>query len=172
MSGFWHKMKWPLRNKLSAIPPWGHVGDFAFRRSHYHHPGIDLYCADLHPVQAIEEGIIVHIENFTGPNATPPSPWWLETFSIMIEGASGVIGYCELSPFVHLKIGDHVGEGETIAIIIPVLKRDKGNGRTMLHLEQYVPGTRHHETWVLDADKPSCLCNPRELLEKIIKQTV
>ena len=165
-------MKWPLRNISPSIPCWGHVGDFAFRRSYYYHPGIDLYCGDLQIVQAIEDGIVVNIETFTGPNADPASPWWLETFSIMIEGASGAIGYCELNPHNHLKVGSYVSEGETIALITPVLKKDKGNGRTMLHLEQYVSGTEHHETWVLDTNKPECLLNPRDLLDQIIKQTL
>jgi hypothetical protein len=160
-------MKWPLRNVAPTIPHWGHVGDFAFRRSHYYHPGIDLYCADLQPVQAIEEGTIVNIEVFTGPNAEPPSPWWNETFSIMVQGNSGVIGYCELVPFQHLKVGQTVDEDETIALITPVLKKDKGNGTTMLHLEHYSRGTTGHVTWVLDCDKPKQLLNPRELLEKI-----
>jgi len=160
-------MKWPLRNITPSIPPWGHVGDFAFRRSFYYHPGIDLYCKDLQIVQAIEDGVIVNIENFTGPNANPPSPWWNETFSIMVEGASGVIGYCELNPHNHLKVGQSVIEGESIGLITPVLKKDKGNGITMAHIELYEPGTREHVTWVLDFPKPPQLKNPRELLEKI-----
>lgn len=163
-------MKWPLRNIKPTIPPQGHVGDFAFRRSYYHHPGIDLYCADLQPIQSIESGIITNLEIFTGPKADPPSPWWLETFAIMIEGFSGAIGYCELFPFSHLKVGDYVAEGENIGLITPVLKKDKGNGRTMLHLEHYLPGTKHHETWILDQRQPGCLLNPRPLLEKIIHQ--
>ena len=160
-------MKWPLRNKTPSIPPWGHVGDFAFRRSHYHHPGIDLYCKDLQIVQAIEDGIIVQMENFTGPDANPPSPWWLETFSIMVEGKSGVIGYCELNPHKHLQVGNRVYEGENIGLITPVLKKDKGNGRTMLHFELYTTGTCEHVTWLLDTDKPEQLLNPRSLLETI-----
>ena len=160
-------MKWPLRNKSPSIPPVGHVGDFAFRRSFYHHPGIDIYCGPNHEVQAIEAGTVVHIENFTGPNANPPSPWWLETWSILIEGASGVLGYCELRPFSNIQVGMAVREGDIIATITPVLKKDKGNGTTMLHFEQYVPGTRHHVTWVLDTRKPSELLDPRDLLEKI-----
>ncbi len=163
-------MKWPLRNKLPAIPPVGHVGDFAFRRSYYHHPGVDLYCFEGQVVQAIEEGTVVHIENFTGPNADPPSPWWLETWSILIEGESGVLGYCELKPFDHIKIGMHVFEGEPLALIVPVLKKDKGNGRTMLHFEHYIPGTKHHVTWLLDTPKPQELLNSRYLLEKVISQ--
>lgn len=160
-------MKWPLKDKTPAIPSEGHVGDFAFRRSFYHHPGIDIYCGFGQEVQAIEDGIVVHIENFTGPNANPPSPWWLETWSILIEGKSGVLGYCELKPLPHIQIGMPIKEADVIAIIVPVLKKDKGNGTTMLHFEQYIPDTRHHVTWVLDTQRPSELLNPRNLLETI-----
>ncbi len=160
-------MKWPLKNKTPAIPPTDHVGDFAFRRSFYHHPGIDIYCEQGQEIQAIEDGVVVHIENFTGPAANPPSPWWLETWSVLIEGKSGVLGYCELMPLPHISVGSRVREGEVIASIIPVLKKDKGNGTTMLHFEQYGPGTKHHVTWVLDTPMPQELVNPRPLLEKL-----
>ncbi|CAM6006392.1 unnamed protein product [Sphagnum balticum] len=129
--------------------------------------GIDLYCDPNHEVCAIEPGHVVHIENFTGPNASPSSPWWLETWSILVEGASGVLGYCELKPLSNIQVGDTVQEGEIIATITPVLKRDKGNGTTMLHFEQYVPGTKHHVTWALDTRKPHELLDPRDLLENI-----
>lgn len=161
-------MKWALKNKVPAIPPQEHVGDFGFRRSFYHHPGIDIYCDLDQEVQAMEDGIIVHIENFTGPDANPPSPWWNETFSILIEGKSGVLGYCELKPLSHIKIGMVLKEGDIIANIVPVLKKNKGNGTTMLHFEQYEVGTREHVTWVLDTPKPTQLLNPRNLLEKFL----
>jgi len=47
------------------------------------------------------------------------------------------------------------------------LKRYKENVITMLHLEQYIPGTTEHVTWVLDTEKPFQLLDPRNLLEKI-----
>lgn len=160
-------MKWPLKNKEPAIPAEGHVGDFAFRRSFYHHPGIDIYCGNGQEVVAIEDGIVVGFEYFTGVGAKPPSPWWNDTFAVMVEGKSGVIGYCELMIEDELDIGQKIEAGDPIGKIIPVLKKDKGNGTTMLHLELYVPGTRHHVTWVLDTIRPAELLNPRNLLEKI-----
>lgn len=161
-------MKWPLKNKNPNISEIGSVGDFASRRSFYFHPGIDIYCDEAQEVQVIEDGVIVHIENFTGPEADPPSPWWNETWSILIEGQSGVIGYCELRPLAYVKVGLKVKEGDVIAKIIPVLKKDKGNGRNMIHIELYKLNTRHHVTWLLDTAKPDELENPRQLLEKII----
>lgn len=158
-------MKWPLKNKSPSIPSEGSVGDFAFRRSFYH-PGIDLYCDKDQEVVSIEDGVVVYFETFTGPNADPPSPWWNQTFSVMIEGASGVIGYCELLIEDELDIGTKVKAGDPVGNIVPVLKKDKGNGTTMLHIELYEPGTRGHVTWVLDEEKPEELLNPRKLLEK------
>lgn len=113
----------PLKNyKIAEI---GSVGDFGHKRSTYWHPGLDAYCVDNEEVFAFEDGKIVNIEIFTGPNAEPTSPWWNETWSIMIESNSGVIGYCELKPLEHLKIGDLVKQGQLIGNITPVLKKDK-----------------------------------------------
>lgn len=153
---------------IPSIPPIGHVGDFASRRSFYHHPGIDLYCSDGQEIIAMEDGVVVNFDNFTGPNSTPPSPWWNETFAVLIEGASGVIGYCELKIINSLKIGDIIKAGDPIGHIIPVLKKDKGNGTTMLHLEYYIHGTRDHVTWELDTDMPKELINPRVILKNFI----
>jgi len=104
----------------------------------------------------------------TGPNAEPPSPWWLETWSILIEGKSGVLGYCEIKPMPHIKVGISIKEGELIATVVPVLKKNKGNGTTMLHFEHYESGIKHHVTWLLDMIKPEELKDSRLLLECIM----
>lgn len=161
-------MKWPLYNKIPNLPIEGAVGDFGYRRSFYYHPGIDLYCSEGQEICAIEDGEIVNIEHFTGANANPPSPWWNDTWSILIEGKSGVIGYCELKVNDNLKIGSQIQEGQIIASIIPVLKKNKGNGTTMLHLEHYETGTKDHATWLLDTPKSEHLLNPRNLLETLL----
>jgi murein DD-endopeptidase MepM/ murein hydrolase activator NlpD len=163
-------MKWALKGLEPKIAEKDGVGDFSFRRSFYHHPGIDLYCGFGQEIVAFESGIVVNIEEFTGPDANPPSPWWNPTRSVMIEGNSGVLGYCEILPLPHVKVGTHIEEGEFIAMVVPVLKKDKGNGITMLHFEQYTPGTRNHVTWVLDEEKPEELMNPRQFLEKVVKE--
>lgn len=91
----------------------------------------------------------------------------------MIEGASGVIGYCEIDyEDSWLDIGARIIAGDPIGNVIPVLKKDKGNGITKLHLEHYVTGTREHVTWVLDTPKPTELLDPRSLLEKILNENV
>ena len=161
-------MIFPIKNFNLQIPTEDEVGGFGSRRSFYHHPGIDLYCKNEEKIYAIEDGIITNIECFTGVDATPTSPWWNNTWSIMIEGNFGVLGYCELKPLPHIKIGNKISEGEVIATIVPVLKKDKGNGCTMLHLESYELNTTDHVTWLLDTPKPKELLNPRSLLEKIM----
>lgn len=162
-------MKWPLKNTTPSIPAIGSVGDFAFRRSFYYHPGIDLYCPIYTIVEAIEDGVVVNIEHFTGAEANPPSPWWNDTWAVMVEGQSGVIGYCELQYDSRLTVGAVVRSGDIVGSIIPVLKKDKGNGTTMLHFEHYTAGTRAHVTWVLDTPQPNELLDPRSVLEKASK---
>lgn len=161
-------MQWPIFNKEKIIPAKDSCAAFAHKRSYYYHPGIDLYCEDKQEIVAIEAGEIINIEVFTGPGATPTSPWWNETYSIMVEGKSGVIGYCELKPMFYWSVGMQVKEGDFLGRVIPVLKRDKGNGTTMLHLELYKSGTRSHVTWHHNEKCPPELLDPTDLLKEII----
>lgn len=160
-------MRWPLHRIPPAVPQDGSVAAFAHKRSYYYHPGVDLYCPELTYVCAIEAGVVVNIEIFTGRMADPPSPWWNETWSILIEGESGVLGYCELHPATYIKQGTKVAPGDYLGTIIPVLKKDKGNGTTMLHFEKYKRGTTSHVTWHHDQDKPEELEDPTEFLRKV-----
>lgn len=161
-------MIWMLKNKSPTLPNKGDVGDFGVRRSFYHHPGLDIYCDINTEVQAMEDGIVVCIDVFTGPNSNPPSPWWFETYSILIEGKSGVLGYCEIKPVENIGLGSQIKEGQTLGYVTPVLKKDKGNGVSMLHLEYYTHGTKEHVTWELDKPKPIQLLNPRILFTGLL----
>lgn len=161
-------MKWPLLNKIPNYPALDSPAAFAHKRSYYYHPGIDLYCRDGQPIVAIEDGVIVNIEMFTGPDADPPSPWWNETWSVMVEGASGALGYCEICFNPEFYLGQNLKEGDLIGFAIPVLKKDKGNGTTMLHFEMYKSGTRSHVTWHHGEEKPDSLLDPTEFLSRII----
>ena len=156
----------PLKNYNLSLPKLNSVGDFASPRSFYYHTGIDLYCSSDQEVIAMESGKVVKIDHFTGAEADPPSPWWNDTWSILIEGSSGVIGYCELIPDSSIQVGMNVKAGQLLGRITPVLKKDKGNGTSMLHLEWYVSGTTEHVTWALDTPQPTQLRNPRELLSQ------
>ena len=161
-------MLWPLKNITPFLNSPGYKGDFAYKRSFYYHPGVDLYCEKDQEVIAVEDCEIVAIEIFTGPNSERPSPWWNETFAVLAEGDLGVLVYGELIPEV--KVGDKLKAGDLIGKITPVLKEDKGNGTTMLHFEHYKKGTKVACEWLLDQEMPENLLNSRILLESILSK--
>ena len=147
---------------ISATPLHGRFGA---RRKHDVHTGFDIYCDEKEPVYAIEDGIVTNVDLFTGEELG--FPWWETTWAILIEGKSGVIGYCEIHQ-PELKIGDKVVEGQQIANIKRVLKVDKGLPMTMLHIELYKHGYRGNwEIWNLDGEKPDNLLNIEDILLKL-----
>lgn len=162
-------MIFPLKNYNFKIPQGNHPGAFGFKRKHDFHTGVDLYCNDFDPFFAIENGIIVNIEQFTGPEVG--SDWWSNTFAIMIEGKSGVINYGEIyRPDSDLKIGDTLKEGDFIGNVKQVLKSNKvrndipNHSCSMLHIELYKHGTVEFVDWF--DEKPSNLLDPTEILLK------
>ncbi len=100
-----------------------HPGSFAAIRRHDIHTGVDLYVYTPEPVLAIEDGIIVAIEEYTGPLAG--SPWWLPTQAVLIEGESGVFCYGEIKVDKLLKIGENVSTGTYLGNVMPVLPEEK-----------------------------------------------
>jgi murein DD-endopeptidase MepM/ murein hydrolase activator NlpD len=152
----------PINNYRFELPLEG-PASFGAVRKHDIHTGVDLYCDNETLVFAIEDGIVVNIENFTGASAG--SPWWNETNSILIEGESGVILYGELKPL--RAIGETIKKGELIGFVVPVLKKDKGvNPTTMLHMELYKHGTTESVWWKLGEEKPDNLLNITPILQK------
>ena len=169
-------------NLTHHIPTIGEPGAFGAIRKHDIHTGIDLYCSDNEPVFAVEDGTVVAIEDFTGPGAG--SPWWNTTQAILVEGASGVICYGEITIFESIgvweteygevegeepiKVGDRVNAGDTLGFVRRVLKKDKGVTPTsMLHFELYKPGTTGSVWWHHGEPQPEALLDPTELLKKI-----
>ena len=143
-------------------------GRFGAKRKFDIHTGMDIYCSDGEPVYSIEDGIVTDISHFTGEFTIPiPFPWWENTMSIAIEGKSGVILYGEIYE-PSLKIGDEILEGQHIANVKRVLKKDKGLSMTMLHLELYNKGYRGDFcVWKLNENKPGDLLNIELILNKI-----
>lgn len=160
----------PLRSKFTPdprkLPVAGEAGAFGAIRTHDIHSGVDLYCELGDPVFAMEGGIVVAVEAFTGPHAD--SPWWNDTWAVLIEGASGVFCYGELVPSWWIVPGVNVVHGELIGNITPVLKKDKGvNPPNMLHLELYKPGTKKSVWWRHGEEQPEELLDPTEILKNI-----
>ena len=140
------KYIWPLPHCDGYT---SYQGLFGASRKWDIHTGYDLYCDPGQLVVAMEDGVIVKIENFTGPSAEPPTLWWNDTQAIMVEGATGVIVYGEVKPLDSIKVGDKVKAGKIIGKVVTVLQKDKGLPMTMLHLEVYKPGTRETVVWNL-----------------------
>lgn len=148
----------PIKNYKYSIPIDG-PASFGAKRKYDIHTGVDLYCDYKEKVFAIEDGIVVNIENFTGESAG--SPWWNETKSILVEGKSGVILYGEVEPLV--EVGDKIVEGQLIAKVLTVLKKNKGkNPINMLHIELYTHGTKNSVWWY--DEKPEQLMDITDLL--------
>lgn len=162
----WHK---PLP-VIKYIPTGDHPGAFGTTRKHDIHTGVDLYTDPGAPVLAMESGTVVNIAPFTGPSVG--MPWWKETKSVMVEGASGVINYGEVEP--NVKIGEKVKKGQLLANVLQVLPDEKlrndipGHSTSMLHIELYERGTtKFIDSWCLNTDKPESLLDPTEKLLKI-----
>ena len=149
----------PLASFTVADEP----GQFGAIRTHDVHTGIDLYCEPGADVYAVEYGIVVAIENFTGPKAE--SDWWHDTQAVLIEGPTGVICYGEIE--AKLSVGDQIVAGEPIGQVKTVLRKDKGRPMTMLHLELYRPGTRETTWWYHGEPQPDNLLDPGCLLQDI-----
>ena len=144
----WH---FPLQDycrtapQCSGIPQCGHPGAFLTKRKYHIHTGVDLYCNDGQPISAVEDGLIVSIEDFTG--SSQKSSWWEDTKCILIEGATGVVCYGEMEPAPDMKIGNRILKGEHIGNVKRVLKPGKerpdiaGHSTSMLHMEIYKHGT-------------------------------
>lgn len=151
------------------IPKEQEQGSFGFKRKFDFHTGIDLYCSEGTEVVACEDGFIVNIEEFTGPNAG--SPWWYPTKSVLVRGKTGVIVYGEIQPFPDLFINKKVYAGESIGNVLRVLKRNKGVTPTsMLHFEIMSSESKETIIWSLsNKERPRQLIDPRDFLLKSIR---
>lgn len=161
-------MFFPLKDWNGIIPMGNHPGSFSSTRKHDIHTGVDLYTHKEASVYAMEDGKVIAIEDYTGPNAQ--SPWWLPTKALLVESESGVICYGEIEPWPSLKKGDPILGGSRIGLVKPVLKPGKqrkdilNHSRFMLHVELYKHGTKETVWWKLNDKRPECLLDPTSLL--------
>lgn len=153
----------PIELLHEDIPATGDPGAFGTVRKHDIHTGVDLYCEDGELVFNVENGTVVAIEAFTGEHAD--SPWWNDTWAILVEGPTGVICYGELIPEFDLQVGDKVYYNQCLGRVKQVLKKDKGkNPPSMLHFELYKHGTRKTVWWHQGNPQPTELLDPTPLL--------
>ncbi len=148
----------------TGLPLAPHPGAFGVTRKNHVHEGIDLYCPEGTPVVAMEPGEVVAVLAFTGPSATPPSPWWLDTQAVLVEGASGVVVYGEITPAPGVAVGVRLERGAALGKVTRVLAKDKGRPMDMLHLELHAPGTRDVHEWSLGQSRPGSMRDPTPML--------
>lgn len=145
----------------TGLPLAPHPGAFGVKRKHHTHEGVDLYAAEGTVVFAVETGTVVAVKPFTGPHAGPTLEHWLDTWAVFVEGPSGVVVYGEIKPWC--EAGAHVDAGMPLGHVIPVLRKDKGRPRAMLHIELREPGNTTDIEW-LDDRHPDGLLDPTPFL--------
>lgn len=156
-------MSWKMPVEALHIPTGDHPGAYGAQRKHEIHTGVDLYVADGSPVCAVEDGTVVGVEWFTGPQSDPPSPWWLPTQAVLVEGGSGVVLYGEI--ITSLAPGTKLNAGDAVGYVRRVLRNDKGLPTSMLHLELHRHGTRaSSHPWTLLHPCPESLMDPTPFL--------
>lgn len=131
----------PVPPGCTPLPIAPHPGAFGVQRRFERHTGVDLYAPVGTPVTAVEDGTVVGIEWFTGPNSDPPSPWWNPTMAVLVAGRSGVVLYGEIEVDHAVEVGCDVRAGDTVGRVVRVLRHDKGYPTSMLHLELHQAGT-------------------------------
>lgn len=146
----------------TGLPVGEHVGAFAVRRRHHIHEGVDLYCNHGAPVFAVEDGVVLAVKRFTGPEAG--HTWWLPTDAAFVLGASGVVVYGEIKSAV--RAGAVLKAGNRLGSVAQVLKANKGRPTAMLHLELRSDGVDLID-WALDTPKPAKLLDPTPFLRHL-----
>lgn len=154
-------MTWRRPLDYLYVPTDGHPGAFGTQRRYEIHTGVDLYAPEGTEVRAVESGVVVGYEDFTGPNSNPPSPWWLPTAAILIEGESGVVLYGEIDAMC--AVGDRIPRGCLVGRVKRVLRHDKGLPTSMLHLELHKHGTTASTHPWIDV-RPDSLLDPTSFL--------
>lgn len=149
------------------IPLGNHCGSFGFMRKWGTHKGIDLYCPIGTPVFAVEDGVIVEVDWFTGEKAG--YPWWRDTQGISVEGASGIVVYGEMIVKGCMKVGNEVKTGDILGTVERVMKEDNNRPLSMLHLQLHHHGVLHNGNWKHGAAQPIGLMDPTNRLIKAWK---
>ena len=144
----------------TGLPLNPHPGAFAVQRKYHVHEGVDMYVPPGTPVCTVESGQVLDVRLFTGPNLG--HEWWLNTYAVWVEGASGVVVYGEIEPCV--SIGQQLIAGDQIGKVIPVLVKDKGRPTSMLHLELRESGNTDDIEWIDFDQQPAALRDPTPFL--------
>tara|TARA_R110002167_G_scaffold45083_1_gene135548 strand:- start:24523 stop:25065 length:543 start_codon:yes stop_codon:yes gene_type:complete len=159
----WYPLNIHMNNR--GLPINNHPGAFGNARKYNFHEGIDLYGKEGDWVLAMNAGVVVSNQAFTGPNVG--HDWWLPTDAVTVKSDTEYFVYGELKS--DLKVGDTVKEGQLIGKLVPVLPPEKirsyipEHSNVMLHLEKWnfkydpVVGWK---PWTTRDDRPEWLEDP------------
>ena len=157
----------PVKIIKKRLPSKRETGSFGYSRKFDVHTGIDLYCEPGTPVYACEDGIVVAIEKFTGQHSD--SPWWNDTWALLVEDHEKVIVYGEIDLPIHI-VGDQIKAGDYLGMVIPVSRSTKTKIPTsMLHFELHKKGTRCTSWWMKGEAMPDSLINCTSYLKRLYK---
>lgn len=131
-----------------------------------HQSGVDLYGEEGQEVFAIEESDVVDIFLSTGTNAG--SSWFNNTYTILLEGNSGVINYSGILVDPSVKFGKSVKEGQVIGKI----KKIMSIAIPTLHIALYQNGTQEPIIWNRGETKPVDLLDPSDMLRYELSKTI
>lgn len=148
----------------ARLPAPDSPGAFGARRKFDVHTGVDLYVPEGTTIVSMTEGRIVDILPFTGPSVG--TPWWKDTFAVLVESEYGTILYGEIAPDPARFIGEFVSEGAVLGTVLAVLEPKRGRTISMLHVELYATGVRTPVDWSLDGAQPEELGDPTDLLRR------
>lgn len=140
----------------TGLPIGQHPGAFGVTRKHHTHEGVDLYAHAGTAVFAVEDGEVIAVRQFTGPELG--HDWWLTTYGVWVQGATGVVLYGEILPTVN--VGDNVLAGDVLGDVTQVLKVNKGRPTSMLHLELREKGNVDDIEWDVGTPQPRGLLDP------------
>lgn len=153
--------------KVRGIPINNHPGAYGALRRHDIHTGVDLYVDERDWVFAMESGIVVKKERFTG---TDDCKWWKPTDCVVVKSESRFLLYGEIES--DLKVGDAVVQGQKIGDVVPVLPVEKirsdipEHSNCMLHLEcmDLTYDCQEFPVWTTFENKPNYLLDPTPFL--------
>ena len=157
---------WPVQVAYSRKVPCDSDAAFGAFREYKHgfgrHAGIDIYSPVGSKIIAIENGIVVHISEFTG---APWSPQWRRTWYVMVEHDDGRVAVYGEVRKPRLKKGQVIKSGQVIGYTAKVLFGKSGHDSSMLHFELHKKGSRISQDWV--GKRPRRFLDPTKYLQSI-----
>lgn len=143
------------------LPPYH--GSFGAKRKHDIHTGVDLCCPEHTKIYSPDDGELVEVGIFTGPDAG--SPWWNPTGYCVIRYSYGAVLFGEINPETFPS--KEIKKCQLLGTVQTVLKHNKGLPTSMLHVELY---SKYIEPaiWYHNNDCPHGLIDPSNIVSKIL----